>query len=146
MKSIILVTVWLAFFATGCSSAPTVEITEQPEVEKEVITETEQEQLTGNYHYDTDWETIKESIFNNDLVALQAYVNEANVDPLDLLTACKEDYIIEKLQTIAYADLEVDFIEDEVFLVFFASGGGTFTMYLFQGEKNLYVDYFIVGG
>jgi hypothetical protein len=129
----------------SCSSDQPMDI-DDAKVNTNEISIEEKQSLSSNYNFDTDWETIKTAILANDLVTLQSYVNEDNVDPLLLLNACKEEYIQDKMKLISYPDLEVDFIEDEVYLVFFASGSGTFTMYLYQGEKSLYVDYFIVGG
>jgi hypothetical protein len=146
MRTNLVIVLFATLFFQSCDTDSPTDSTVQKSTIESKLSIDEKELLVSNYQYDTDWEVIKEAVLTNDLVTLQAYLNEKNVDPLELLSACNQEYIQGKLQVVSFADLEVDVIENEVFLVFFASGSGTFTMYLYQGEKSLIVDYFIVGG
>jgi PBP1b-binding outer membrane lipoprotein LpoB len=146
MKTNTLVILLIALVHISCSSDVSTEQEVKSSVNENIISPDEQQLLSTNYQYDTDWENIKKAILSHDLVTLQAYVNEDNVDPLELLSSCQSDYILNKLTLNSFDDLVVEYIEDEVYLVFYASGAGTIAIYLYQGEKNLYVDYYIIGG
>jgi len=143
------------------SEGTTTEVSHEEEtvVEKDEVVETTIEtetEIVSKYQYDKDWEIIKEAILDQDIAGLGAWAGSDDFDAEMFIMMAQEDWVIEALNNTSYDDLQVEDMEDGVYLVFYAEITGTddegyevgssLMLYMSQGDPSLMVEYFMAAG
>lgn len=131
--------------------------TDQEESEgAETETTGEDEEISGRYNYDVDFEVFKKAVIAKDIKGVSAFAGSDEIDAEALIQLFEDPDFLADLKKATYDDLTVDDSGDEVLLVFSSSVSGSddegnefesgVYLYFSQGDPSLLLENFMAAG
>ena len=113
-------------------------------------------EINSKYNYDKDWEIIKKLILDKDFQELAAWARADEFDAEMFIEMAQEEFVQKALKNTNYKDLRVEEMNGEMYLVFNSSisetdeegneYGSGLSLYIYQGDPSLMLEYFIAAG
>lgn len=93
-----------SFFACA---APETEVTvENHDSDSTETSEILEEVVQSSFHYDEDWDALKEAIYKKDTETIQGFISDPELDAATIIQLCSEDFVIKALKATDYASLK----------------------------------------
>ena len=141
---------------TACAAPETDAVNSDIKTDSTETSDIDAEEIQSSFHYDEDWDALKEAIYKKDTETIQAFISDPELKAATIIELCSEDFVIKKLKATNYDALMDSEFNGEFAKEFNASEeytdeegneyGTGISIFLEEGMQGLRILYVLAAG